>query len=305
MAQQQRPLASFSTMWFPSYHDDEKPIQQRSQQQQQPQGTVTQTTMTEKKKITIKRRVVTTRSQDQDQVHTPNLQEQQTFERKKITIKRRVVTTTSQDQGQEQDQVHQTPNPQEKQTTKKKITIKRRVVTTTTTTHSQEQQKQTLEKQKQKKENYYKTYVTDYAPPATGFYQPRSDYIVPPPTCSRFFIENKHCFLRRHDNTCIDPSTKKVIGFWNEQVGENCKLLPIEDETTYEEVNTAYQEVENVVPLPIKQPKQSKQAKQSKQSTLTKSRFVSDAQRARVASEPVALLREKLAFQYGITKQRN
>ena len=265
---QQRPLASFSTMWFPSYHD-EKP---KPQQQQQPQGTVTQTTVTEKKKI---------------------------------TIRRRVVTTTSQDQGQEQEQVHQTPNPQEKQTTKKKITIKRRVVTTTTTTHSQEQQKQTLEKQKQKKEkqkekteNDYKTYITDYAPPATGFYQPRSDYIVPPPACSRFFIENKHCFLRRCDNACIDPSTKKVIGFWNEQVGENCKLLPIEDETMYEEVNPTYEEVENVVPSPIK-------PKQSKQTTFPKSKFVSDAQRARVAFEPVALLREKLALQYGIAKQRN
>ena len=30
---------------------------------------------------------------------------------------------------------------------------------------------------------------------------------------------------------------------------------------------------------------------------VTKSRFVSDAQRARVASEPVALLREKIAKQ--------
>ena len=265
---QQRPLAYFSTMWFPSYHD-EKP---KPQQQQQPQGTVTQTTVTEKKKI---------------------------------TIRRRVVTTTSQDQGQEQDQVHQTPNPQEKQTTKKKITIKRRVVTTTTTTHSQEQQKQTLEKQKQKKEkqkekteNDYKTYITDYAPPATGFYQPRSDYIVPPPACSRFFIENKHCFLRRCDNACIDPATKKVIGFWNEMDGKNCKLLPIEDETMYEEVNPTYEEVENVVPSPIK-------PKQSKQTTFPKSKFVSDAQRARVAFEPVALLREKLALQYGIAKQRN
>ena len=134
------------------------------------------------------------------------------------------------------------------------------------------------------------------------FYQPRSDYIVPPPSCSRFFIENKHCFLRRHDNACIDPSTKKVIGFWNEQVGENCKLLPIEDETTYEEVEpTVYEEVE----VPLLVPSPAKQPKQPKQTTLTKPRFVSDAQRARVACEPVSLLREKLALQYGITKQRN
>jgi hypothetical protein len=36
---------------------------------------------------------------------------------------------------------------------------------------------------------------------------------------------------------------------------------------------------------------------------ITKSRFVSDAQRARVASEPVALLREKIAKQYGMAKK--
>jgi hypothetical protein len=84
-------------------------------------------------------------------------------------------------------------------------------------------------------------------------------------------------------------------------VGEHCKLLPIEDETTYEEVEpyTTYEEVEIVVPVssPVTLPQ--------KQKTLKKPQFVSDAQRARVASEPVALLREKLAFQYGVTKQRN
>jgi hypothetical protein len=36
---------------------------------------------------------------------------------------------------------------------------------------------------------------------------------------------------------------------------------------------------------------------------VTKLRFVSDAQRARVASEPVALLREKFAKQYGMIKK--
>jgi hypothetical protein len=36
--------------------------------------------------------------------------------------------------------------------------------------------------------------------------------------------------------------------------------------------------------------------------SIQKPRFVSDAQRARIASEPVALLREKLAKQYGIKK---
>ena len=43
--------------------------------------------------------------------------------------------------------------------------------------------------------------------------------------------------------------------------------------------------------------------KNSNSIVIYKSKFVSDAQRARIASEPVALLREKLATQYGITKK--
>lgn len=248
--QQQRSLASFSTIWLPSYLGQQQQEQLGQQQkelgQQQQTGSAVKTTTTEKKRITIKRKIVTTSQEPQQGQQT--MQEpqhpKQTIERKKITIKRKTVTTTT---------------------------------TTTTAAHSQEQPEN-----KQKCDDCCHT-VTDYAPLETMFYQPRSDYIVPPPSCSRFFIENKHCFLRRHDNACIDPSTKKVIGFWNEQVGENCKLLPIE---------TAYEEV-----LPTPSPK--------KQKRITKPRFVSDAQRSRAACEPVALLREKLALQYRIIKQRN
>ena len=245
-------LASFSNLQFPSYlgqQQQELGQQQQEQQQQQTESAV-KTTTTEKKRITIKRKIVTTSQELQ--------------------------------QGQQTMQEPQHP----KQTIeRKKITIKRKTVTTTTTTTMQSQEQP---KNKQKCDDCFHT-VTDYAPLETMFYQPRSDYIVPPPSCSRFFIENKHCFLRRHDNACIDPSTKKVIGFWNEQVGENCKLLPIE--TAYEEVLPS----PPVVPTPS--PK--------KQKRITKPRFVSDAQRSRVACEPVALLREKLALQYGIIKQRN
>ena len=235
---------------------------QQQQQQQQPGSTV-KTTTTEKKRITIKRKIVMTSQSPQSPHQKQTMQEpqhqKQTVERKKITIKRKTVTSS----------------------------------TTTTTTHSQEQPKNN-----QKCDDCCHN-VTDYAPPATMFYQPRSDYIVPPPACSRFFIENIHCFLRQHDNACVDPSTKKVIGFWNERVGNKCKLLPVE--TMCEE---------NLVPVPSPQkqsPQKQSPQKQSpqKQKCITKLRFVSDAHRARVASEPVALLREKLALQFGITKQRN
>ena len=245
-------LASFSNLQFPSYlgqRQQEQLGQQQQEQQLQQTGSAVKTTTTEKKRITIRRKVVMATSQEPQQAQQTMQEPQhqkQTIERKKITIKRKTVTTT----------------------------------TTTITTHSQEQPKN-----KQNCDDCCHT-VTDYAPPATMFYQPRSDYIVPPPACSRFFIENIHCFLRQYDNACVDPSTKKVIGFWNERVGENCKLLPLE--TEYEEV----------LPSPQKQsPK--------KQKRITKPRFVSDAQRSRAACEPVALLREKLALQYGIIKQRN
>ena len=150
----------------------------------------------------------------------------------------------------------------------------------------------------------------DIAPPATMICKPQSQsdlyYKVPPQRCCRFFIENKHCFLRERDNACISPISRTVFGFWNENVGKECKLLPVEDETTYEEAMPE-------IPLssPIMKSKSQKSPKKidlvtkspKKIDLVTKSRFVSDAQRARVASEPVALLREKFAKQYGMIKK--
>jgi hypothetical protein len=149
----------------------------------------------------------------------------------------------------------------------------------------------------------------DIAPPATMICNPQSqsDYKAPPQRCCRFFIENKHCFLRERDNACISPISKTVFGFWNEKVGKECKLLPIEDETTYEEEMSE-------IPLlssPVMKSKSQKSPKKidlitkspKKVDLITKSRFVSDAQRARVAYEPVAILREKIAKQYGMIKK--
>ena len=150
----------------------------------------------------------------------------------------------------------------------------------------------------------------DIAPPATMICKPQPEndlyYRAPPQRCCRFFIENKNCFLRECDNACISPISKTVFGFWNEKVGKECKLLPVEDETTYEEempeiplsspiMKSKSQKLPKKVILITKSPK--------KIDLVTKSRFVSDAQRARVASEPVALLREKIAKQYGMVKK--
>jgi hypothetical protein len=147
----------------------------------------------------------------------------------------------------------------------------------------------------------------DIAPPATMICKPQSEndlyHTVPPQRCCRFFIENKQCFLRERDSACISPISRTVFGFWNEKVGKECKLLPLEDETTYEEEITEMP----LLSTPIMKSKSQKSPKKTKSpkkiDLVTKSRFVSDAQRARVASEPVALLREKIAKQYGMIKK--
>lgn len=152
-----------------------------------------------------------------------------------------------------------------------------------------------------KRENVANLCHNDIAPPATMICKPRSEndlyHTVPPQRCCRFFIKNKQCFLRERDSACISPISRTVFGFWNEKVGKECKLLPIEDETAYEEEITE-------IPLLSSPVMKSKSQKSPKKIDLvTKSRFVSDAQRARVASEPVALLREKIAKQYGMIKK--
>jgi hypothetical protein len=183
----------------------------------------------------------------------------------------------------------------------------------------------------EKRENVEeKRSYNDIAPPATMICKPqsRSDiyYRAPHQQCCRFFIENKHCFLRERDNACISPISRTVFGFWNEEVGKECKLLPVEDETTYEEampeiplsspiMKSKSQKSPKKIDLVTKSPKKidlvTKSPKKidlvtkspKKIDLVTKSRFVSDAQRARVASEPLALLREKIAKQYGMTKK--
>lgn len=172
----------------------------------------------------------------------------------------------------------------------------------------------------------------DIVPPASMIYKPSQNnfyYTDPlPQRCCRFFIENIHCFLRESDNTCISPTSRTVIGFWNGKVGSECKLLPIQDHDEQEIVDqqmsaefvssssspTSLQpkSISNTIPLvvpapspspsPSPSPRLKSQKSKPKIASIQKPRFVSDAQRARIASEPVALLREKLAKQYGIKK---
>ena len=162
-----------------------------------------------------------------------------------------------------------------------------------------------------------KCQYNDIAPASSIFWVNKNDfYVTPPPKCCRFFIDNRQCFLREKDNACISPISKKVIGFWNEKVGKECKLLPVENETTYEEFLNKVQYEEFILeaaasssestsqqsPPSQRQTNQKspKSPKSKNKFYIAKPKFVSDAQRARIASEPVALLREKLAKQYGI-----
>ena len=81
-----------------------------------------------------------------------------------------------------------------------------------------------------------------------------------------------------------------------------------EDETVYEEASTV-DPPSQTIPLPTSPKKidtvttESPSKISNCKHSVSKPKNVSDAQRARIASEPVALLREKLAKQYGIAKK--
>ena len=262
--------------------------------------------------------------QQQQQQHVP-------VEKKKIKIKPKNTAVVTMDSiaSDAEKPAHplSTPHPLSPphlvpQQKKKIIIIKKKEKVNEcekTAHHSplQQNKKIIIIKKKEKVENLC---YNDIAPPATMIYKPQAQndvyYRVPPQRCCRFFIKNKHCFLRERDNACISPISRTVFGFWNEKVGKECKLLPVEDETTYEEeiseipqsspiMKSKYKKSPKKVDLVTKSPKKVDLVTKSPKNVdlITKSRFVSDAQRARVASEPVALLREKIAKQYGMAKK--
>ena len=168
------------------------------------------------------------------------------------------------------------------QTKKIKITIK----------------KQPKEYQKQQQEYYQKRHF-DIAPPSSMFFKPYSDYIAPPPKCCRFFIDSRHCFLRSTDNACIDTITKKVLGFWNCEIGTNSKLLPVGDDTAHEVCEekekkdffcNSHEDDDDI----------DDNNDNDDIKMRAEMRKKSDANRARLTEQPVALLRQKIAIKYGM-----
>ena len=175
--------------------------------------------------------------------------------------------------------------PVSPRTRKIKITIKK------------EQQPQEKEQQPQEKEQCF---IHDIAPPSSMIYNPCGDYIAPPPKCCRFFIDNRHCFLRSIDNACIDPITKIVFGFWNCEIGAKCKLLPVDDDTVYEvcgECQETQKENEDFCNNLQLEPQQNDNHDNETRAEMRKK---SDANRSRLAGQPAALLRHKIAMQYGM-----
>jgi len=171
------------------------------------------------------------------------------------------------------------PAPASPRTKKIKITIK-------------QQPKQEQPKQEQPKQECY--HLHDFAPPDSMIYTPCGDYIAPPPKCCRFFIENRHCFLRSADNACIDPITKEVFGFWNCEIGKKCELLPPPptDDDQYDHATSA-----NLVHLVQLDNNDDDDCNKIDALAMRKK---SDANRARITGQPVALLRQKIATKHGM-----
>ena len=169
-------------------------------------------------------------------------------------------------------------------TKKIKITIKKQ---------PKEEQQQPQQQQEYQKRHF------DIAPPSSMFFKPYSDYIEPPPKCCCFFIDNRHCFLRSTDNACIDTVTKKVLGFWNCEIGTNSKLLPVGDDTAHEVCEekekkdffcNSHEDDDDI----------DDNNDNDDIKMRTEMRKKSDANRARITGQPIALLRQKIAIKYGM-----
>ena len=171
------------------------------------------------------------------------------------------------------------PSPVSPRTRKIKITIK----------------KQPQEQPQEQPQTYF---INDIAPPSSMIYNPCSDYIAPPLKCCRFFIDNRHCFLRSTDNACIDPITKKVFGFWNCEIGVKCKLLPVDDDTIYEVCCCEEKEKQNEDFCNSLQLEPQQNDNHDNETSAVEMRKKSDANRSRLAGQPAALLRHKIAMQY-------
>ena len=261
-----RPLASFSTMRFTDYRAS----------QPQSQSTIAST-------IPSTPPLITPVEAATPPLVTPVVEKQKL----KITIKKKhpvppapAPLTPVEKQKLKITIVKRKPSENPTNKIKIKITIKK-----------QPKQK---EEEEEEEEQQQQRVVNDIAPPASMIYNPCSDYIAPPPKCCRFFIDNRHCFLRSSDNACIHPTTKEVFGFWNCEIGEKCKLLPLDDNTVYE----VYQEAE--VEKEKEKEKENKDFSNNQTPPAVEMRKKSDANRSRLAGQPVAILRHKIAMQYGM-----
>ena len=255
-----RPLASFSTMRFytPQPHPQPQPI-----------TTTSSSPVVEKPKVKfiIKKKHTPTATTTSDEmpavpaivtpVTTTPLEKQK--QKIKITIGKRKPSFT-----------------EKPPTNKIKITIKKKPTTT------------------QEEKHFINHNIDDIAPPVSMIYVPRNDYITPPPKCCRFFIQNRHCFLRSTDNACIDPINKEVFGFWNCEIGKKCELLPPPPTDDQDCVN-GDDNVANLVQLD-----NDKNDDDCNKITALAMRQKSDANRARFTGQPVALLRQKIATNYGM-----
>jgi hypothetical protein len=178
----------------------------------------------------------------------------------------------------------------------------------------EEEEKEKEKEDKKQKPTHFR-FINDIAPPVSMIYIPCGDYIVPPPKCCRFFIENRHCFLRSTDNACIDPITKKVFGFWNCEIGKKCELLPppptddddeVELQQENDNDNTDDASPAATAVADIVQQQVSNDDCKSRTTTTTTTtlalemRKKSDANRARFTGQPSALLRHKIATKYGM-----
>ena len=233
-------------------------------------------------------RVSQPQPQPQPQPQQPVVVVEKQQQKLKITIKKKkhtpeTVTPVTPDTPDTPD------TPVEKQ--KLKITIVKRKPSLTKNKNPTKKIKIIKKQPKQKKEQQQ---CFDIAPPVTMFYRPYSDYIAPPPKCCRFFIENRHCFLRSTDNACIDPITKNVFGFWNCKIGKDCELLPPADEDDVQDDEN--DDIADILQLELDN---SDDDDYNKTIALAL-RKKSDANRARLAGEPVAILRHKIAMQYGM-----
>ena len=275
MQQQQqqfhRPLASFSTMRF--YTPQPQPPQP-----QPPQPIISTITTPSPSSPPVEVGVAS------PLVVPPPLVEKQKL---KIIIKKKHTTVPT--------YVTSPETPVEKQ--KLKITIIKRKSSFTEKTPNKI--KIIIKKQPKKDEEQPQTFINDIAPPTSMIYNPCSDYIVPPPKCCRFFIDNRHCFLRSTDNACIDPITKKVFGFWNCEIGKKSELLPPPtDDVLHHDDHDSCDA--NLVQLDNNDHDDDDCDDDCNKKTALEMRKKSDANRARFTGQPLALLRQKIATKYGM-----